>query len=184
MFSAMPQHALEQVPDARVLPPEKIAGELVRLVGAELPPEISAGEDRELVEVKETRFLEQEMPQIEDDERPGRPSPYACPDCGGVLWELEQEGFLRFRCRVGHAFTARHLDLEQRHAIETSLWSALRALEESASLYHQMAERAADGRRAESAVHLKEQARSSDENARVLREFLVHVNSGTEEAAD
>jgi two-component system, chemotaxis family, protein-glutamate methylesterase/glutaminase len=52
--------------------------------------------------------------------------------------------FLRFRCRVGHAFTAAHLDSQQRLAVETSLWAALRALEERASLYSRMAQRAGD----------------------------------------
>lgn len=82
------------------------------------------------------------MSAIENENHPGRPSPFACPDCGGVLWEIDDAAFLRFRCRVGHAYTARNLGVEQRQAVETALWSALRALEERASMYHRMAERA------------------------------------------
>lgn len=59
-----------------------------------------------------------------------------------MLWEIEQNGLLRFRCRVGHAYTSLYLQSEQRHALETALWSGLRALEESASLNRGMAERA------------------------------------------
>ena len=54
-----------------------------------------------------------------------------------MLWEIEQNGFLRFRCRVGHALTAKYLGAEQRHAVEAALWEALRALEESGSLYRE-----------------------------------------------
>jgi two-component system, chemotaxis family, protein-glutamate methylesterase/glutaminase len=64
-------------------------------------------------------IAELDMDVISSEERPGQPSPFACPDCGGVLWEYEQNGFLRFRCRVGHALTAKHLGVEQRVAVET-----------------------------------------------------------------
>ena len=184
MFSSMPRHALEQVPDARVLPLEQIPAELVRLVREELPDRPEPAEHPGSLEEKETRLLELEMPQIDNDERPGRPSGFACPDCGGVLWELEENGFLRFRCRVGHAFTARHLNVEQQHAIETALWSALRALEESASLYKRLADRATKTQQNQSAERFQDRAANTEQNARVLREFLVQVHQGAEEAAD
>lgn len=117
------------------------------------------------------------MPQIAEDERPGEPSVFACPDCGGVLWEIDENGFLRFRCRVGHAFTARHLHAEQRHAVETALWSALRALEESAALYQRLATRATQGRQPHTAARYQERADNTGENARVLRDFLVRANA-------
>ncbi|MGC2620164.1 MAG: chemotaxis protein CheB [Acidobacteriaceae bacterium] len=184
LYGAMPTHALKAVPDATVLPLELISEELVRLVGEELPDErLGSGQcatgrtDPDSLEAKETRFLENEAPQIANDERPGEPSSFACPDCGGVLWELEEHGFLRFRCRVGHAFTARHLGAEQRNAIETALWSALRALEERASLYQRMAQGALPDRQG-SATRFQDQANLTEENAQVLREFLVDVLEG------
>jgi two-component system, chemotaxis family, protein-glutamate methylesterase/glutaminase len=179
MFSAMPANALDQVPDAKVLPLDRIPAELMRLLAEELPDRPPPEVNNDSTEAKETKFLEQQMPQLGNDERPGSPSAFACPDCGGVLWELEDNGFLRFRCRVGHAFTARHLSAEQRHAIETALWSALRALEESASLYNRMAERAETNRES-LAVRFRDRATNKEQNARVLREFLVHINDGEE----
>jgi two-component system chemotaxis response regulator CheB len=180
LFSSMPQNALDQVPEALVLPLDEIAGELVRLVREELP-ETKVPNESGSVEEKETQFLELEMPQMEDADRPGRPSPFACPDCGGVLWELDENGFLRFRCRVGHAFTARYLDAEQRQAIETALWSALRALEESASLYHRLADRTDLTRTPGAKGPYEERAVNTSQNAKILREFLVQVNEGVRE---
>jgi two-component system chemotaxis response regulator CheB len=183
LYPAMPRNALEQVPEATVLPVEEIAAELVRLVKEELPAEERSALERGTTEEKETQLLEKQMPQIENIERPGQPSVFACPDCGGVLWEQEENGFLRFRCRVGHAFTARYLNAEQRRAVEAALWSALRALEESATLYHRLAATAPNGPSGVSS-RFQEHAENRDENARVLRDFLVHVNTGIEGAED
>jgi two-component system chemotaxis response regulator CheB len=68
----------------------------------------------------------------------GHPAPFVCPDCGGVLWQLDDEDVLRFRCRVGHAWSAQSLLLAQRDDLEVSLWAALRALEEQADLASRM----------------------------------------------
>jgi two-component system, chemotaxis family, protein-glutamate methylesterase/glutaminase len=122
------------------------------------------------------------MNEIAGEDRLGKPSPFGCPDCGGVLWEIEQEGFLRFRCRVGHALTAKSLGAEQRHAVETALWEALRALEESASLYRRMAGRATGSGHPLPAQLYQERSSNTEANARILRDFLLQVN--VEENAD
>lgn len=179
-FSAMPANALEQVPEACVLPLDKIAEALVRLLREELP-EAHVAPETETADVKESSLLEREMPQIEKGDRPGTPSAFACPDCGGVLWELEEDGFLRYRCRVGHAFTARHLSVEQRHGIETALWSALRALAESGALYQRLADRAKQSRHADAAKRYQDQADNTAQNVKVLREFLSNVNEAVPE---
>jgi two-component system, chemotaxis family, protein-glutamate methylesterase/glutaminase len=179
-FPSMPRSALKQVTDAHVLPLGKIPAMLVRLSREPLPAEALAGRFPPHAE-KDIKIAEFDMSEIEDEGRNGTPSEFACPDCGGVLWELVESGFLRYRCRVGHAFTAKYLEAEQRHAIESALWAALRALEESISLSHRLAKRAGDWQ--QSALHelYQERAAAKENHAKILREFLLQVNTRGEE---
>lgn len=74
----------------------------------------------------------------------GVPSVFTCPDCGGTLWESDEEGFLRFRCRTGHSYNSNSMLAVQRDSIEQSLWSAVRVLEERADLLRRIGKRARD----------------------------------------
>jgi two-component system, chemotaxis family, protein-glutamate methylesterase/glutaminase len=185
LFSSMPRSALEQVPDARVLSLEQMPAEILALTHEEIPLDLTVnGRASKKVQeqaFEESKISEMDMSEIENDDRPGHTSAFACPDCGGVLWEIEDGGFLRFRCRVGHAYTARNLGAEQRHAVETALWSALRALEESASMFRRMAERAEAMNHDVRARRYTERADTTSTNAKVLRDFLVQVNQGDED---
>lgn len=178
MFASMPASAVERVPHAHVLPLSEIPDLIVHLVEEEIPELKPVNNGARTHAGKETRIAEFDMSQIENENRPGHPSQFACPDCGGVLWELDDDNLLRYRCRVGHAFTARHLGAEQRNSIEAALWSALRALEENASLYRRMAEKSVS---AGVEKRFEERAEDVSANARVLREFLLHVNQESEE---
>lgn len=170
MFPAMPWNALERVPDAFVVPLADAPGLITSLVAEsiEAAERMPSASDPAAAEV---RLEELDMSEVENEIRSGKPSAFGCPECGGVLWELDQEGFLRFRCRVGHAYTAPHLRAEQRQAVETALWSALRALEESASLYRRMAERARGANHEESYRRYEERAANAETNSTTLRIF-------------
>ncbi len=72
------------------------------------------------------------------------PAALTCPSCGGVLSEVKGSNPLRFRCQVGHAYTADNLAKEQEGRVDEALRVALRIIEERAELVHRMAE---DGRR-------------------------------------
>ncbi len=146
LYPSMPRSALNNVPNAKVTPLQEIPAVLLQLIRSPFRAEVMSHGTVPLGASKETRIAELDMSEISSEDRLGQPSAFACPDCGGVLWEIEQNGFLRFRCRVGHALTAKYLGAEQRHAVETALWEALRALEESASLYRRMGKRAAASR--------------------------------------
>jgi two-component system, chemotaxis family, protein-glutamate methylesterase/glutaminase len=71
------------------------------------------------------------------------PVALTCPSCGGVLSKLKNENPLRFRCQVGHSYTAEALAKEQEGRVDEALRVALRIIEERAELVHRMAE---DGR--------------------------------------
>src|SRR5262249_10889206 len=59
-------------------------------------------------------------------------TPLTCPECGGTLWHHDDYGIQRFRCRVGHTFSAHTLMVGKQDAIESALWAAIVALDERA----------------------------------------------------
>jgi two-component system chemotaxis response regulator CheB len=78
---------------------------------------------------------------VRDVDRPGKPSVFTCPECHGTLWEADESGVLRFRCRVGHVYSAESMLSAQTDEVDRTLWIALRTLEERAALSHRLAER-------------------------------------------
>jgi two-component system chemotaxis response regulator CheB len=105
-------------------------------------------------------------------ERYGKPSRFACPDCGGVLWDVTGEGPLHFKCEVGHAHTAATLAEAQTEAVERAMWAALRALEDKVALSRRRGALAAS-RRLDSFVNkfaIEEQA--AEQHASALRALL------------
>lgn len=174
LFPGMPTNAMMRVPDAKVVPLREIPRTIVELVSEDLSGKTRAiRADMPNRLRSDTQEAEYHMPEIEGDYKAGKPSQFACPECGGVLWEIDQAGLLRFRCRVGHAYTAEYLNSEQGYALETSLWAALRTLEESASLYRRLAERAQMERQNAAYTELKQRAKDAESNANTLREFLM-----------
>ena len=70
----------------------------------------------------------------------GKPSRFACPECSGVLWELDDTQPRRYRCHTGHGFTLRSLVHTQQEASDEALWGAMRALQEREALLRALAE--------------------------------------------
>lgn len=167
----MPRSAIDHVKVDHVVPVTQIPALLAEHVPQPVASGNGAGKNTQIR--KEIKYAEADMAAIEDDARPGTPSQFACPDCGGVLWEMEDEGMLRFRCRVGHAYTAQSLDAQQSEAVEGALWAAIRALEESASLARQMAQRAGYNKSHRAARRFEENARDKMEQAALLRNIIV-----------
>ncbi|MDB5250103.1 MAG: hypothetical protein JWQ40_4497 [Segetibacter sp.] len=67
-------------------------------------------------------------------------SVYACPDCGGGLWNLEDDAIKRYRCHIGHSYTEKDLLVKQGESLEATLWIALRMMEERRSLLMKLSE--------------------------------------------
>jgi two-component system, chemotaxis family, protein-glutamate methylesterase/glutaminase len=123
------------------------------------------------------------MDAIEDEDRPGQPSAFACPDWGGTLWELHDGDLTRFRCRVGHAWTANGLLAQQSESIETALWTALRALEERAVLYGRVRQRMRSRGLLTSAERFAQQEADSRDRAAILRQVLISEPTTNDEPA-
>lgn len=108
------------------------------------------------------------------DEHPGAPSVYACPDCHGTLWEIDDGNMRRYRCRVGHAYTEESLLAAHSESLERALWAALRALEENASISHRTAERARSSGMTMAASRFDERAHEMQQHAESIRKVLLN----------
>jgi two-component system chemotaxis response regulator CheB len=102
----------------------------------------------------------------------GLPSGFTCPECHGGLWEIDDGSFPRYRCRVGHGFSADSLLVTQRDDVEAALWTAYRALEERAALCRRLSERAKERQAEITAEHFRADAAEVARQAETLRALL------------
>jgi two-component system chemotaxis response regulator CheB len=130
----------------------------------------------ELARLLETEISIAELTpeSLHESHRPGVSSGFSCPDCHGTLFAIGEEALVRFRCRVGHAWSIQSLLAEHRTAVEGALWMALRALEEKAALCVEMSERAGSNRAAISAQRFSDQAVEARNAAELLRDLLAN----------
>jgi two-component system chemotaxis response regulator CheB len=170
LIPSMPLSALEAAGVEHVLPADQIGRQLPELLRA---PHGENAMDQRMRETLEHEVAVSEMDGFRTAETPpGSPSGFGCPDCGGVLWEVGEQAGLRFRCRVGHAYTARALLAAEDAGLEDALWAALRALEEQESLSRRMLERHWGGAAQRSRKRLQQRTDELRERSEVLRRFL------------
>lgn len=170
MFGDMPRNALEKVAVDYVLPLADIPAALARLTREEIGVEAHAVPDRLILENQIAEGV------MEDFSTVGTPSIFSCPECGGVLQEIREGEPLRYRCQVGHAYTAKTLADGQAERLEEALWSALRMLEERANLDRRIAEDARRRAITEIIGHFEARALEAEQSAEVIREILMNEN--------
>lgn len=129
----------------------------------------------------ETRIAQQQMESDEmlaNVEKLGKISRLTCPDCHGALWELHDDDLLRYRCHVGHAFSADALSDGQSQMLEVALWSAVRALEEQMLLARRIVERARKANQPRAAKMFEKRAEEAEEHSSAIRQLLLRGKKG------
>ncbi|MEH1844775.1 MAG: chemotaxis protein CheB [Nostoc sp.] len=180
LYPDMPRNAIENVEDIdHIVPLSDIPSILAALVNTPMEVETEKPIPSKMEFESEIAKLNLEAVENESD-RPGKPSTFGCPDCGGILWEIQEGNLLRFRCRTGHAFSAKTLLATQSDALDEALWVALRALEEKASLSHRMALRMEARNLSLSAERLKREAEAALVRAAIIREVLLKNDTNTD----
>jgi two-component system chemotaxis response regulator CheB len=99
----------------------------------------------------------------------GRRSVLACPDCGGVMWEIDEGELSRFRCHVGHVYTAEMMSLALDENLHRALASAQRALEERVALARKLSQQSLDAGHPLLAETWGEKAREFEREMDIIR---------------
>jgi two-component system chemotaxis response regulator CheB len=170
--SNMPANAQARTEVDAVLSADAIPAYLVSLVGRQDEPEAMPLEVP--LETAEETPVDERAPETEEL---GRPSGLTCPDCHGALWEIEDGGPLRYRCRIGHAYSQEAMIAAQGESVERALWAALRALEERIALLDKLARSARDRGHVQVAELFDERTRTVADDVRTLHDLIV--NGGT-----
>lgn len=134
-YPEMPQSAMAVHVD-HVVPLRELGVLLDRLVRAHPRKRRPIPKDIKL----EALIAERVLSDVRAVDSLGTQVPYNCPNCGGVLWEIEKSKTLRYRCHTGHSYTAASLLADQSNKIEETLWITLRMLEERRNLLRSMRE--------------------------------------------
>ena len=95
------------------------------------------------------------------------PVPLNCPGCGGTLSQIRRSP-LRFRCQVGHGYTAEALAHEQEGSVDEAVRMAIRVIGERAVLMEKMAFDALQSGRSAAAATFEARALEYRRSAAVL----------------
>ncbi len=175
LYDAMPRTAAAAGEISNVLPVAKIPPLLSELIAtAPTEPVIEAGG----LMTRETDMADLEPHEMHDPERPGVPAGFGCPSCGGALFQIEEGKLVRFRCRVGHAWSPESLLEQQTLSLESALWMAIRSLEEKVALATDLGERAHERGFEHTASRFSESAHDTRAAAELVRRLVNSLGVG------
>ena len=171
MYASMPESAIKHVQVDFVGTVEALAQHVSKLVGTVAPVTAhtasSARLSMESDIAMEGNALKAGVMNL------GKISSYTCPDCHGVLVQIEEGPIVRFRCHTGHAFSLKTLIAEINEAIDKGLWDTLRAVEERVMLLRQMEALALVSGATDEAAQCRQQADDSEKRLQPLRDLVL-----------
>lgn len=164
----MPRGALRGSDVDYRAPLSEMATLLIKLVGEEAGPAVDIPEDIvSEVEIALGRRSDSEVLAKFSD-----PVALSCPACGGVLSQIQRWPPLRFRCQVGHSYTADALATEKEGTVDEAIRVALRIVEERAVLTQKMADDARQTGRGAAAASYEQRVSESRAYADTLRQAI------------
>jgi two-component system chemotaxis response regulator CheB len=171
LYDSMPRSAAAAVPECATATVADMPALLVKLLEEPVP----VGQDPSALMQMEAELADMTPESLHDQERPGEPSGFGCPDCHGALFQIVDGPLTRFRCRVGHAWSPESLAARQTNDVESALWMGLRSLEEKAALSGKLEEQAVMRGHDLTAHRFAEEAAEARRAAELIRELIVNL---------
>lgn len=116
------------------------------------------------------------MDKMDNMDGLGRRSVLSCPDCGGVMWEIDEGDALRYRCHVGHTYAAELMSVALNESLRRALASALRALEERVALAQKLHDQAVESGHRLLAESWQQKAREFEREMNVIRDSIRRMD--------
>lgn len=176
-FPDMPKSVLGNVETDHVVPLAGIGSVINKIIRTKnksktlVPEHIST----------EAKRSEKMAAAVEGMDDIGKRSPYGCPDCGGVLWELNKTGPIHnFRCHTGHAYSQTELLLKQAKESESAIWIAIRLMEERKHLLLKIASDFEEKKSQPMAQVYIRKAENVKQNIDKIKDLLVAIEDTTD----
>lgn len=169
--SSMPESAMRKVQVDFAVPAADIAGLLNKL----------SKEKTEKAEVVKDKKTKKEI-DIAIGENAlekggislGEITPYACPECHGVLSKLTDGDLYGYRCHTGHAYSADVLLAALTRKVENSLYNAIRGMDETIALLNHIGDHLAEGNNPNMAAVYFNKAKETAARSKVVRKAVLH----------
>lgn len=171
---SMPDSAIENVDTDFVGTIDRLAARIAREVAQDLPLPLAAP-PRHGLQIETEVALGDNGMQAGVLEL-GKASKYTCPECQGVLVQIEEGRLVRFRCHTGHAYSVNSLLTKVNDTVDTSLWSTIRAIEERILLLEHLAELADRNGQSGRAAQLRIKAERAEQKCKPLRELVLDTD--------
>jgi two-component system chemotaxis response regulator CheB len=104
----------------------------------------------------------------------GELTAYTCPDCNGALTKLIEGNLIRFRCHTGHAYTISALLAEVTESVESTLFQAMRGLEETNMLLEQLGRHFEEADKKEVAAIFFQKAQEMAKRSRIIHDSIFN----------
>ncbi len=134
-YPDMPLSVINNMEVDHCIPLSKI-GKVILDITTTNPKAIQAPADV----IIESEIAERVVVDYNNVRKLGEKSIYACPDCGGGLWYINKKNdkVHRYRCHIGHSYSEKDLVFKQGEVLESTMWIALRIMEERRNLLKKM----------------------------------------------
>lgn len=171
---AMPQHALQAVEvDYRVTVAE-MSSLLTEIILEQVKEDKKSDMEENYKTSREVQIALQDKPLEPEGLKLGELTPYACPECHGVLSAIKDGDIIRYRCHTGHAYSADSLLTSITENIEETLWSAIRGVEESIILLKNLGDHYAEKNQPKLAALYFIKAGEADSRAKLVRQAVLN----------
>jgi two-component system, chemotaxis family, protein-glutamate methylesterase/glutaminase len=171
LFPAMPRSALRYLEVDYCLPLAEVPSVLARLT--QRPLATGEGEIIYSTSDRTTALTQEQIAAVERDAVTDCPAAISCPDCGGIIWRVQEGALTQFCCRMGHRYTLESLLVQHSEALERVLCMARRMLEERVSSGRELASLARHSLDQASGEAWEQAAQEAERHAGLVRQILT-----------